>query len=179
MKLRSIQNLSSSENVNFLKTGLANVTEEHLLVNYHPAYADNNANLFYVLDHGRFSIGNYYIMETDDGEYAGSAGWNKLNDEVALALVRAYVPKKFRTNYIMGEYILPKILEDTKDFKRVWLTFNDYNKVMYDGFTRMAKSRSSAVSIPWPEIYNKFKPIGKHMVNNTLQYVAEYERSVP
>lgn len=179
MKLRIINNLSDTGTIEFLKKGLSQVTEERLLVNYHPDYSSNNANLFYVLAHGRFEIGNYYIMETEDGEYAGSAGWNKMDDNTVLALVRAYVPKNFRTNYIMGEHILPKILDDTKDFNRVWLTFNEYNKVMYKGFTRLSRTQSSAISIPWPEIYNKFKPIGQHMVNNTLQYVAEYERSIP
>jgi hypothetical protein len=179
MKLRVIKDLSSTDDIEFLKAGLENVTEDYLTVNYHPDYANNNANLFYVLKHGRFEIGNYYIIETEDGEYAGSAGWNRLNEITALALVRAYVPKKFRTNYIMGEHILPRILEDTTSYKQVWLTFNEYNKAMYNGFSRIAKSKSSAVSIPWPEIYNKFKPIGQHMVNNTLQYVAEYERSFP
>jgi len=31
-------------------------------------------------------------------------------------------------------------------------------------------------SIAWPKDYKKFSPIGTKTVNNTLQYVAEYQR---
>jgi len=172
-----VDNIKNNPNlINFLKQNLVCVNEPHLIENYHPDYSNNNANLFYILKEGRFDIGNYYVMIADDGEFAGCAGWNQLNRNIALALVRAYIPTKFRTNYIMGENILPRILKDTKDYPKVWLTFNEYNKVMYDGFERMSKHKSSSL-LPWPFIYRKFTPIGQHVVNNTLQYVAEYERS--
>jgi hypothetical protein len=162
--------------IEFLEQNLFCIKEQHLLENYHPNYKASPANLFYILEHGRFDIGNYYVMITDQGEFAGCAGWNQFTRNIALALVRAYIPVKFRTNYIMGENILPRILKDTKDYPRVWLTFNEYNKVMYDGFERMSKSKSSSL-LPWPSIYRKFTPIGQHTVNNTLQYVTEYERN--
>jgi hypothetical protein len=28
----------------------------------------------------------------------------------------------------------------------------------------------------WPDIYKNFKPIGQKIINNTLQYVLEYQR---
>jgi hypothetical protein len=162
--------------INLLERELVCVDEAHLIENYHPDYKDNTANLFYIIKQGRFAKGNYYVLFTDDGKFAGCAGWNELNRNTALALVRAYIPKQYRTNYIMGENILPKILEETRDYPKVWLTFNEYNKVMYDGFERMSKNKSSSL-LPWPFVYRKFRPIGQHTVNNTLQYVAEYERN--
>ena len=164
--------------ISFLRENLKEVDEAHLLENYHPDYEKSLGNIFRVISKGRFDVGNYFVMITDQGEYAGSAGWNHLDDSTALALVRAYVPKKFRTNYIMGEHILPKIIEETADYKHTWITFNDYNKMMYDAIVRI-RSRKSSSLLPWPDIYRKFKPLGQHTVNNILQYVAEYERSIP
>ncbi len=172
-----VQNIKDNPNlIEFLEHSLSCVDEEHLLENYHPDYKTNNANLFYIIKEGRFNLGNYYVMITDQGEFAGCAGWNQYTRNIALALVRAYIPKQYRTNYIMGENILPRILEETRDYPKVWLTFNEYNKVMYDGFERMSKKKSSSL-LPWPFVYRKFRPIGQHTVNNTLQYVAEYERN--
>jgi hypothetical protein len=172
-----VQNLRENpELIEFLETSLTCVDEPHLLENYHPDYQDNPANLFYIIKEGRFAKGNYYVLFTDDYKFAGCAGWNPLNTNIALALVRAYIPKQHRTNYVMGEHILPKILAETRDYPKVWLTFNEYNKVMYDGFERMSKKKSSSL-LPWPFVYRKFRPIGQHTVNNTVQYVAEYERT--
>jgi len=166
------------EIVEFLRTSLKDIDEAYLLENYHPDYESSLGNLFRIISKGWFTVGNYYVMISEQGEYAGSAGWNQLNDTTALALVRAYVPKKFRTTYIMGQHILPKIIEETKNYAHTWITFNDYNKMMYDAIVRIRSSRSSSL-LPWPDIYRKFKPLGQHTVNNILQYVAEYERIIP
>lgn len=167
------------EIIDFLKENLKQVAKEpHLLTNYHPDFSFDLGNLFRVISVGRFNVGNYYVMINDQGEYAGSSGWNALDDSTALVLVRTFVPKKFRTGYITGEYILPKLIEETKDYKHTWVTFNDYNKPMYDAMVRIYNSKSSSL-MPWPDIYRKFKPLGQHTVNSTLQYVAEYERSIP
>jgi hypothetical protein len=174
MKVQSLK--ENPELIEFLKTGLTCVVEPHLLENYHPDYKTNNANLFHVIRQGRFDQGNFYVMITDEGEFAGCAGWNEMNRNIALAGVRAYIPAKFRAKYIIGEYILPRILKETQDYPKVWLTFNEYNKAMYYGFERMVNSKASSL-LPWPFVYRKFKPIGQHTVNNTIQYVAEYERT--
>jgi hypothetical protein len=89
-----------------------------------------------------------------------------------------YVPKKFRTNFMIGEHILPIVMNETVNYQRTWVTLNSYNKPMYNAISRMHLGKSSSLT-PWPDIYRKFKPIGQHVVNNTLQYVAEYERSIP
>lgn len=176
MKIRIITDLSDIESVEFLKQGMRLVTEKHLLENYHPDWADNPGNLFYILKNGRFTNSSYYILETDTGEFAGSAGWNQLDSNTALGLVRAYIPKKFRARFLMAEYFLPKILEETTDYSKLWITFNEYNLRIYNGIQRMSENKPSGISIPWPAIYSKFKPIGIKQVNNTPQYVAEYER---
>ena len=172
MIVHQIKDLSNSYVIELLKDGLKNISENHLLENYHPDNKHNPANLFYILEHGRFLIGNYYVLEDNNGQYVCSAGWNQLNDEIALALVRAHTIPQYRSHFLLGKHILPTILEETKNYKKVWLTFNEYNKKIYDVIALMNQGKS----VPWPKDYRKFSPIGTKLVNNTLQYVAEYQR---
>jgi hypothetical protein len=176
MIVHTIKDLSNSYVINLLCDGLKKMQEQHLLENYHPDLKDHPANLFYILKNGRFAVGNYYVLENDDGEYAGSAGWNRLDDTTALALVRAYIPLKFRTTYNMAKFILPKIIEESKECQSVWITCNDYNKTIYDAFTNLSNGKSAGMFNQWPEDYKKFKPVGTKIVNNVLQFVAEYKR---
>jgi hypothetical protein len=164
--------------INFLKENLRLIPETYLLENYHPDHEYYPGNIFRYINKGKFNIGNYYVMITDSGEYAGSAGWSQLNESTALTLVRMYVPKKFRTDYIVGEHIFPKLVEETSHYQHTWITFNSYNKPMYDAIERMHNGKSSGLN-PWPPIYRKFKPLGQKTINTVLQYVAEYERSIP
>jgi hypothetical protein len=176
MKVISIKDDPSI--INLLKENFRLMPESHLLENYHPDYEYYPGNIFRYINKGKFNIGNYYVMITDDGEYAGSAGWNQLDESTALALVRMYVPKKFRTDYIVGQHIFPKLVEETAHYKHTWVTFNSYNKTIYNTIERIYSGKSSGLK-PWPLIYRKFKPLGQKTVNTVLQYVAEYERSVP
>jgi len=172
MIVHNIKDLSNSHVVKLLEDGLRNVTQDYLLDNYHPNNKHNSANLFYLLQNGRFLNGNYYVLEDENGQYAGSAGWNQFNDGIALGLVRAYTIPCYRSHFLLGKHILPNILEETKNYKKVWLTFNEYNKKIYDVIALMNQGKSLA----WPKVYQKFSPIGTKLVNNTLQYVAEYQR---
>lgn len=177
MRILQIQDLSNLESVNILEKGLSLITNTNLVKNYHPDYKSEPANLFYILKNGRFSIGNYYIAE-EDNCYIGSAGWNWYQDDIALALTRAYVSPNYRQKNIMGNYFLPRILDETTLYNRIWCTCNKYNKVIYDGFVRLAAGRRAGLTNPWSEIYKKFVPIGIHTVNYTEQYVAEYRRDL-
>jgi len=170
MIIHSISDLTNIPVITLLEENLSKVVDPKIAINYNPEYRDNNANLFYLLSDGRFSTGNYYVMQTESGEYAGSAGWNKYTDDTALVFVRAYVPPKFRVNYYMARYLMPKILKETNEYSKLWLTCNDYNKAIYNGLTK------TGLSSAWPLEYKLFKPIGKHMVNYVEQYVAEYAR---
>jgi hypothetical protein len=163
--------------IDFLKENLRLIPESHLLENYHPDYEYYPGNIFRYINKGKFDIGNYYVLVTDSGEYAGSLGWNQLNESTAT-LIRMYVPEKFRTDFVIGEYILPIVLEETANYPHTWATFNNYNKSAYVALERMYTGKSSGLT-PWPSIYKNFKPLGQKTVNTVLQYVAEYERSIP
>jgi hypothetical protein len=175
MIVHQIKDLSNSYVTKLLKDGLQHIAADHLLENYHPDWANNPANLFYILKEGRFDYGNYFVME-EDGKYVGSAGWNPYGD-VALVLTRAFIPVSERRKYNMAHYLLPIIFEETFDFKKLWITCNDYNFTIYQALTRLQDGKSAGLFSTWPPIYKKFVPVGKKTVYYTEQYVAEYIRN--
>lgn len=158
-----------------LKQGLEQIQEQDLAVNYHPYFSDDPANIFYLLKNGRYENGCYFVLE-DGGKYIGSAGWNLYSDSIVLCLTRAYFLKEFRHRYYMAEYLLPKIFEQTQNFSTFWITCNDYNKRIYDGLIQLHNGKLAGLYDSWPDVYKKFVPIGTRVVNNSVQYVAEYKR---
>lgn len=172
MNVHSIKDLSNRKIINFLKKSLSQVDDPRLVSNYHPDFQSTPGNLFYILKEGRYKTGNYLIME-EDGKFFGSAGWNEY-EGVALVLTRAYIPKGIRGHNIMSKYLLPIIFKETEDYDRLWITFNEYNSIIYQGFIRQTQGRSN---IMWPDEYKRFIPIGKKIVYYTEQYVVEYKKS--
>jgi hypothetical protein len=177
MLIHQIKDLSNTRAVNLLEQGMIQVLDFNLIKNYHPDYHNESSNLFYILKHGRYQIGNYYIAE-ENGKYIASAGWNYYEDDIALALTRAYVLPEHRQSYILGTHFLPKILDETVNYDKIWITCNEYNLAIYKGLSRMSQNKNAGLGISWPAIYNKFLPIGIKTVNYTEQYVAEYNRVI-
>lgn len=136
--------------------------------NYHPEFKSAGPNLFRALANGRYESGCYFVLEKD-GEYCGSGGWNHYKDNVALALTRAYIPRKYRSQFFLGKYLLPLIVDETKSYDHLWMTVNEHNKIVYRWLEQGKRGK-------WPEIYEKFVPLGETWVYNTMQYVLEYER---
>ena len=176
MIVHQIKDLSNSWVIKLLESGLSKITDERLIKNYHPDYKDQNSNLFFLLNSGRYNNGYYFVIE-DDGKYVGSSGWNWYEDDIALLLTRCYMDKSYRFNYLMAEYFMPQMFEQTKQYNRLWITVNGYNKIIYDGLSRMYEGKKVGLFKPWPEIYSRFKPIGIKTVNYTEQYVVEYKRN--
>jgi hypothetical protein len=148
------------------------------MVNYHPDYSSESANLFYILGdtNGRYSKGNYYVLE-DSGTYICSAGWNEyeLDSDIALALTRAYVSPAHRGHYPMGVHILPEIVASTRMYKHLYITVNKYNSAISRWFSRSAAGKSGGIGTRWPNIYHNFKPAGVKTIYYTEQYVMEYQ----
>jgi hypothetical protein len=76
----------------------------------------------------------------------------------------------------MGEYILPEIIKNTTQYKHLYITADSYNSAIYQYFVRASQGKTTALYNNWPDIYRKFKPIGKKTIYFTEQYVAEFER---
>jgi hypothetical protein len=173
MKIYTIHDLSNPHVINILKKEFNKITDTNIISNYHPDYSDFSGNLFYILANGRYIRGKYFIIVDETDTFIASAGWNELNVDVALVLTRMYVSPKFRTRYIIGQTVLPTMLTETIKYKTVWMTVNQYNKSIYNWLVRNEIQNKIG---NWPDIYKNFKPIGQQVINNTLQYVAEYQR---
>ena len=74
--------------------------------------------------------------------------------------------------------ILPKIIESTVDYDHLYITADSHNSAIYQWFVRANQGKKPGMFNDWPEIYRKFKPIGKQTIYYTEQYVAEYTRTL-
>jgi len=179
MQLHQIHDASNKPVISLLEESFCKITNTNLIKNYHPDYKNDPANIFYILNdvNGRYSRGCYYVLE-NEGEFVCSAGWNEydLDNAIALALTRAYVNPKYRAKYHMGEYILPKIIDNTTGYKHLYITADSHNSTIYQYFVRANEGKRTAVFNTWPDIYKNFKPIGKKSIYYIEQYVVEYQR---
>jgi len=149
------------------------ITDTDIIKNYHPDYMNEPSNIFYILNdrNGRYHNGAYYVIEEDG--FVASAGYNEYDQDTILAITRMYVSVNYRAKFYIGKYVLPTILEDTKHYSKIWITFNDYNHILYQYFVRTSQDKRTGLYAPWPDIYKQFKPIGKKTINHTEQYVVE------
>ncbi len=175
MVIHDLHSDEDTQGFKILTKGLETIVEQDLAINYHPYYSNETSNLFYLLRNGRYKTGCYFVI-TEDDKYLGSAGWNLYQEEIVLCLTRAYFVPDVRHQYLMAQYLLPRIFEQTNQFNKFWITCNDYNKRIYDGLVKLHKGKSAGLYQGWPDVYKKFIPIGSMVVNNTVQYVAEYKR---
>ena len=67
MIIHEIHDLSNKYVIELLLKGLSKITDEQYVTNYHPDYASNTGNLFYILEQGRYVKGKYYVLEEDNG----------------------------------------------------------------------------------------------------------------
>jgi hypothetical protein len=177
MIIHQIHDLTDTKVVDILVNTLSTIDKSlDYAKNYHPDFHDNDGNIFKLLSSGRYAKGKYFVI-IDNDEFVCSAGWNEyeLDTSIALALTRAYVSPKHRASYHMGNYIVPKIIEETTNYQHLYITSNEYNSAIYKFFVRASSGKSTSVSQDWPEIYKKFKPIGIKNIYYTDQYVAEYQ----
>lgn len=173
MDLHSINDLSNKKLINFLKKNLNTIDDKNIIKNYHPKYKNVPGNLFYILNEGRYKVGNYYILEENE-KLIACAGWNHYNDDTALLLTRAFISEEYRRKYFLSKFFLPRMFEETTKYKKLWITCNEYNISIYHAIERLNNGKSAGLFDQWPSIYSKFKPIGKKIVNYTEQYVLEW-----
>lgn len=181
MIVHEIHDLSNDFITEILKSEFSKITDDKIIKNYHPDYSDEHSNIFYVLKHGRYKKdqGKYYVVE-DQGQYVCSAGWNEYTEDtsIAFALTRMYIAPKYRGKYLVEKFILNKSLEETKKYKKIWLTVNEHNSTIYSWFVRAHEGKSTALFNNWPDTYKLFQPIGKKLIYNTDQYVMELRREI-
>jgi hypothetical protein len=172
----SIRNCEDKRIIETLSVGMSiDSNDLHFLENYHPKYSHLKSNLFYQLRNGRYESGEYIVI-TEGQSYVASAGWYERPDYI-IALSRAFVIERFRGQQILADKVLPKVLAYAdKVSKPVWMTFNNRNLGVYQGFVRANSNKAAALGDDWPTIFRLFAPIGMKFINNTHQYVVEYKK---
>lgn len=176
MIIHEIHDLSNSYATELLIQGLTKITDENYVKNYHPKYSSDPGNLFFVLEHKRYQQGKgkFFVIE-ENNEFACCAGWCQYDGapNTAIGINRLYTDPKYRFNYYGGTVILPQSLEESKHYKNIWLTFDQWNARLHDRFVKAAAGERVN---DWPEIYHQFIPIGKQVIYNVPQFVVEMKR---
>jgi hypothetical protein len=180
MKIHEINDLGNTTVIDILKHGLSEVDHISIIKNYHPDYSNIPGNLFYILDQGRYRIGHgkYFVITDDHDKYVCSAGWNEydLDSTVALLLTRMYITPRYRAQYIIGKMVLPLMISEAGNYSKLWITSNNHNRSIYTYFERASQNKRTVLFNDWPDIYKRFKPIGKKIVYYTEQWIAEYDK---
>lgn len=177
MKIHAITDDTNAEAIEVLKSGITSdmLKNDGLCDNYLYERRHHPANLFYWLANGRYKNGCMYVVSDSNG-FVACSGWYQYAPDTAIVLNRMLINPVHRTKYVVGNLLLPKMIEQTKQYDNVWITCNEYNKSIYNWFNRAAEGKSPALFKNWPDIYKAFKPIGQHKVNGILQYVVALER---
>lgn len=179
MNLHFLHDTKDERIVSILKEGLSCVLDERITKNYNPKYSEHNANLFYLLEHGRYrsSKGKFFVLE-NNGKFVACAGWNEYDEDpnIALLLTRVYIAPEYRANYFLTKYFLPAMLPEALRYSKIWMTFNSYNKVIYDWFIKINNSGQDGFVAKKFPIFKSFKPIGVQLIYFTDQYVIEYQK---
>ena len=143
--------------------------------NYSPLHEHLSQNLFYKLKSGRFKDSFYIVLE-EDGRYVGSSGWYEHDYETAIIFVRTFLRDDMRQKHLLSRYFLPEFLK--LKYRRLWITINDNNKSLVNGFTRIKDTRGSSLGFKWHDDFKKFKPIGIQYINGIDQHIIEYENEL-
>ena len=172
MQIHEFNSFEKTKFIEILKIHFSTITDENHIKNYHPDFSTSTENIFFLLSNNVYSTnyGNYFLV-TNNNEYICSGGWLKysLLENTALLLNRAYVNSKYRGKFYLAEYILPKCIKQTEKYAQRFITINQYNISLMNGFLR------AGISDNWPKIYRKFNYIGIQNINHTDQHVFKYD----
>ena len=179
LKIHEIHDLTNHELINTLELEFSKITDTAIIKNYHPDYSQVPGNIFKILSQGRYRLGKYFIITDDDDKYMCSAGWNpyELETDTALLLTRMYVNPQYRGQYVIGKTVLPQMISEACNYQRLWITANDHNRTIYKYFERSSQNKRTVLFNDWPDIYKRFKPIGKKTVYYTEQWISEYDKT--
>ena len=176
-QIYQINDLSNQKVIDILKSSITSemFDNDNLRKNYLYEYRNDPANLFYILDKGRYRTGSYFVVTDYEDNYLASAGWNHYDNETALLLTRMLVIPKLRGSYILAKTVLQTMIDQSYKYENRWITFNEYNLTLYRWFDRVARGKRGALFNNWPPIYLRFRPIGQREINHTLQWVVELQ----
>ncbi len=110
---------------------------------------------------------NFSVVEKEGLPVACASFYSLEN--YAVLLSRSYVVREHRNNWHLTELLERQLVNCDDNVLRV--CFNSPTASFYEYIRRKSNSYL-------PNIWYKFLPIGKHVINNTEQYVIEYDRTI-
>lgn len=169
IKLYRITDTSNTHAMSILRRGLSTATgDQKTLENYHPDYSTHNANLFYILEHGRYARGAYFFVCDENDNFLASSGWHPYNDTTALVSSRAYVAPLGQHQYPIATHITPVAIREAWAYPELWMCFNDHNLGFFKGFSRGKWENHPT--------YKYFEPAGEAVVNYTPQWIVRVNK---
>lgn len=153
-----------------------------------PAVLDNMgkippSGLLYLIDPAR---GNYQRWSKGQGEIAllyetvsgtlvgiSAVEHSPLSDNISSGGNRCWVLADYRTNHAITRYLLDSNFKWTKQQNKIgmMLTFNDYNKVIYDAVVLRSKGKTATLQKFWSDWWNDCLPLPEPiMLHNTPQW---------
>ena len=151
--------------------------QEPAYVNYDVSDWQNKShtllNLLYFKK--RFDIFNIVIDDSKPIAMSGTYLWQ----DTPIIGVRAFTHPNYRGggNWCQARHIFPKQIQhwDQKGYKKVWLTFNEYNHRLVNFLRRMSEGKASTFGGP-REIYQNLKWYDDlKEIQYTNQIVAELD----
>lgn len=121
-----------------------------------------------------------FILVYRNLEIVAVSGCTKYSDHVCLAGIRSWILKKYRMNYILGKFALPlqKKWAFLKGFSYFILSFNEYNKRLFEVATRTGRYDNKFLKVSLgskrADFWSSITALSsdKYIINNTQQYVA-------
>jgi GNAT superfamily N-acetyltransferase len=135
--------------------------------NYSTDWQDKPHTLLWKFYNGMYKpcVGDYYLLYSESGKLMGGAGFYVYDKRYVLGMTRFYVMPGFERQWI-GRHMLAKQMVKAKEMApRMLITFNDYNKKIYDIYVNHIDKL--------PPIWSAFKPIGQMEINHCMQYCCE------
>lgn len=135
--------------------------------NYSTEWQDKPHTLLWKFYNGMYKpcIGDYYLLY-EGTELLGGSGFYLYDNDIALGMSRFYVMPGSEGKWI-GQHMIKQQMSAAKNMhaKRMLITFNDYNKHIYDIYVDHINKL--------PPIWSVFKPIGQMEINYCMQYCCE------
>jgi hypothetical protein len=170
---------------NFLKLEFEKSKDRAIENMWHNEWTNKFNTLPYLLENTNRFVepkGNFYILKNFD-EIIGCSGVyiSDFSDMVSICGVRLYIQKQFRNKLLPREFLFPaqKKWSIDKGCKIFALSFNQYNKILINSFTRFRLSETRGkISKQTPEklFFNGVNVLEFPVkIQNTKQYII-YEK---
>lgn len=140
------------------------INDQHLHSSTHPAFK----NMTETSEHGLlFNIKNKCRWCYNDGEISilkfnnaiigiSAVELSLLHPHLSIGGIRCWISPDYRNKQVVTKYLLNSNLEwsRTNNIWAMMLTFNSYNKLIYDGIVRKSIGKSAGIGNIWSNWWN-------------------------